>query len=130
MDFTTREIGDAELEEKETIEPHGPDLPPEYCRYKDEGCEYAVSCLGCPFPQCLYDEPRGRQRWMKGLRNKEINRLFRDGRRVKELALMFGVSLRTIQRALKSTLPATPAKPEATTGETGKVEQRRTNGND
>ena len=27
------------------------DLPPEFCRYRDEGCELAESCLDCPFPQ-------------------------------------------------------------------------------
>ena len=83
-----------------------PDLPPEYCRYKDEGCEFADSCLRCPFPQCIYDEPGGRQHWLKKLRDREIARLFgSDGWGVKELALMFGISQRTIQRALKSSLP-------------------------
>jgi DeoR/GlpR family transcriptional regulator of sugar metabolism len=38
---------------------------------------------------------------MKGLRDREIKRLFTGGRKIKELALMFGVSQRTIQRALK-----------------------------
>lgn len=77
-----------------------PDLPPELCRYRDEGCEYAASCLACPFPQCLYDEPRGRQRWLKDLRNREIKRLFSGGWKISELAPLFGVSQRTIQRAL------------------------------
>jgi hypothetical protein len=101
MDFTKEAIGDAERNENENEETSGLDLPPEYCRYRDEGCEYARSCLRCPFPQCLYDEPRGRQRWMKGLRDREINKLYSGGRKIKELALMFGVSQRTIQRALK-----------------------------
>lgn len=83
-----------------------PDLPPEYCHYKDEGCEFADSCLDCPFPQCIYDEPGGRQHWLKKLRDREIARLFgSDGWGEKELALMFGLSQRTIQRALKSSLP-------------------------
>jgi hypothetical protein len=93
--------GDATEREQEQIKQDGPDLPPEYCRYKDEGCEYARACLDCPFPQCLYDEPRGRQRWLKELRNREINRLFEAGRRVRELAALFDVSDRTVQRALK-----------------------------
>jgi len=111
MDLVTREIGDADQEKKEEASDNVPDLPPEYCHYRDEGCEYAGSCLGCPFPQCLYDEPRGRQRWLKDLRNREINRLFAGGWGVKELALMFGVSQRTIQRTLKSMLPASPPEP-------------------
>jgi hypothetical protein len=103
MDLMTREIGDAEQEtEKEKAGKNEPDLRPEYCRYRDEGCDYADSCLACPFEQCLYDEPRGRQRWLKTLRNREINRLFTGGWGINELALLFGVSQRTIQRALKA----------------------------
>ncbi len=78
------------------------ELPPEYCRYRDEGCELANSCLDCPFPQCIYDQPGGRQRWLKKQRDREIVRmLITEGKRVKELALMFGISQRTVQRALK-----------------------------
>ncbi len=81
------------------------DLPPEYCHYQDEGCEFADSCLNCPFPKCIYDEPRGKQRWLKRLRAKEMARLFTNkGKGIKELALMFGVSQRTVQRALKVAL--------------------------
>ncbi|MFC2011982.1 hypothetical protein ACFLVU_02510 [Chloroflexota bacterium] len=35
------------------------DLPPEYCHYRDEGCDLAESCLNCPFARCVYDEPGG-----------------------------------------------------------------------
>lgn len=78
------------------------DLLPEYCQYRDEGCEFADSCLNCPLPRCVYDEPRGRQRWLKRQRDREMVSLFRSGGKgVKELALMFGVSQRTVQRALK-----------------------------
>lgn len=102
MDLMTREISDAAPEpEKEKTGQDEQDLRPEYCRYKDEGCEYARACLDCPFPQCLYDEPRGRQRWLKELRSREINRLFEAGRRVRELAVMFDVSDRTVQRAVR-----------------------------
>ena len=48
------------------------DLPPEYCHYRDEGCEFADSCLDCPFPKCIYDEPGGRQRWLKEQRDREL----------------------------------------------------------
>jgi hypothetical protein len=90
--------------EKEPSEKHQPDLPPEYCHYKDEGCEFLDSCLDCPLPQCLYDEPRGKQRWLKELRNRQIERLYREGWKISELALMLGLSRRTIQRALKNNL--------------------------
>lgn len=81
------------------------DLPPEYCHYRDEGCDLAESCLNCPFSRCVYDEPGGRQRWLKTLRAREIVRLFAaKGKGIKEIALMFGISQRTVQRALKGAL--------------------------
>ena len=82
-----------------------PDLPPEYCRYRDEGCELADSCLKCPFPRCIYEQPGGKQRWFKKLRDREIARLLSsEGKGVQELAMMFGISQRTIQRALRSSI--------------------------
>jgi len=81
------------------------DLPPEYCHYRDGGCEFADSCLNCPFPRCIYDQPGGKQRWLKQARDREMARLFTtEGKAVKELALMFGVSQRTVQRVLKNCL--------------------------
>ena len=81
------------------------DLPPEFCRYKDEGCDLATSCLSCPFPQCVYEQPGGKQHWQKMMRNREIIRQFtREGKEIRELALMFGLSTRTVQRALGKTL--------------------------
>lgn len=101
MDLVTRKISGREPEN----EPDGEneiDLPPEYCHYKDEGCEFLDNCLNCPLLQCLYYEPRGKQRWLKELRNRQIERMYRDGWKIKELAVMLGLSWRTIQRALKS----------------------------
>jgi hypothetical protein len=85
------------------------DLPPEYCHYRDEGCELATAYLGyqsccseCPFPGCIYDEPRGRQRREKRLRDKEIMKQFTTGGKgLRELALTFNISQRTVQRVLK-----------------------------
>ncbi len=87
------------------------DLPPEYCHYRDEGCELATAHLGyqshcsvCPFPRCLYEESRGRQRWLKRLRDKEIMRQFTtEGKGLGELAFTFNISQRTVQRVLKGT---------------------------
>jgi len=87
------------------------DLLPEYCHYRDEGCEFASSCLNCPLSKCIYDEPGGRQRWLKRQRDRQIVRLFTvKGKKVKELALMFGISQRTVQRVLKNSL-LTPSSP-------------------
>ncbi len=78
------------------------DLLPEYCRYQDDGCEFADSCLNCPFPECIYAQPGGRQQWLQNLRDKEVLQLHTNpGKGIKELAKMFGVSQRTIQRILK-----------------------------
>ncbi|MDO8568466.1 MAG: hypothetical protein Q7R57_07105 [Dehalococcoidales bacterium] len=91
-----------EPDEPEEITEAQPDLPPEFCHYRDEGCEMADSCLSCPFPQCVYEQPRGRQHWMKRLRAREMARLFTTGSKgLEELAEMFGISRRTVQRALK-----------------------------
>jgi hypothetical protein len=86
------------------------DLRPEFCNYKDEGCELADSCLNCPFSRCIFDERAGKQRWLKGRRAKEISRLhIVEGKKLKELAAMFGVSERTVQRALKKAKSASPS---------------------
>ncbi len=88
-----------EFDENEKVEL---DLPPEYCHYQDEGCDLADFCLNCPFPKCVYDEHGGKQHWLKRLRAREMTRLFTtEGKGIKELALMFDVSQRTVQRALK-----------------------------
>jgi len=61
-----------------------PDLPPEHCYYRDDGCEVATvylghksSCLSCPFPGCIYDQPGGRQRWLKKLPEVEKTKVCR-----------------------------------------------------
>lgn len=80
------------------------DLPREDLleHYQDEGCELAPSCLNCPFPYCIEDVPRGRQRQRKEVRNREIVRLFyTQGEGVKQIAHRLRVSERTVQRALK-----------------------------
>ena len=83
------------------------DLRPEFCHYRDEGCELFESCLSCPSPRCIYDEPGGRQHLLKDLRNREMTRMYIDeGKGVKELSLIFATSTRTVQRALKGSLSA------------------------
>ena len=75
----------------------GLDLPPEYCHYWDEGCDLAGSCLNCPLPGCIYDQPGGKQRWLKRLRDREMVRLASTGGKgVKELATMFRLSQTTV----------------------------------
>ncbi len=79
------------------------DLPPEFCRYEDEGCEYAASCLKCPFRRCIDEEPGGRTQWLRRQRDRAMVRLYISGKKpVGEIAQLFGVSPRTVQRALKN----------------------------
>ena len=82
----------------------GIDLPPEYCRYQDEGCELADSCLNCPFPKCIFDEPRGRQYLIKNERGKQIIRLLKEGKGEKELAAIFNISRRTFLKKIRTRL--------------------------
>ena len=88
--------------ELEKIDEIGLDLPPEYCAYPDEGCEFSESCLNCPLPLCVYEEPNGRQRLIKETRNMKIAGMYiHEGKSTEELAEIFGVSQRTVQRILK-----------------------------
>ena len=89
------------------LRPHeniiGLDLPPEFCEYRDEGCELANSCLHCPFPICIPEETRGETKWLKQERSREMARLYSSKEKsVKELAAMFGVSSRTTYRELQT----------------------------
>ncbi len=77
------------------------DLRPEYCQYRDEGCELSGSCLHCRLPHCVYDLPRGKRRLLKSMRDKKITGLFRQGKTTRELAAMFKVTQRTIQRVVR-----------------------------
>lgn len=78
------------------------DLRPEYCQYVDEGCEISGSCLQCTLIQCIYDKPRGRNRMLKTVRDRQMVALFHQGKNTAELTKRFGVSRRTVQRVLKS----------------------------
>ena len=79
------------------------DLPPEFCRYRDEGCDLYPSCLRCPLSTCRYDESGGRKRVVRRLRDSEVMKLKNQGKGVKELAELFRVSRRTIQRIMRRT---------------------------
>jgi hypothetical protein len=79
------------------------DNPPEYCQYIDEGCELSASCLNCSLPVCVYEIPGGKQKLLKTKRGDEMVKLRNEhNRSVSEIASLFGVSTRTVQRALKS----------------------------
>jgi len=78
------------------------DLLPEEIDWRDEGCDVFPSCLNCPLPRCVEEELRGQQRLRMAARNRQMAELRRRGKSVKEIAELFGLSQRTVQRALKN----------------------------
>jgi len=76
------------------------DALPENTRYADTGCEVHPSCLTCPLVRCRYDEPGGTRRLVSRGRDRSIVALRRAGEGVEEIAGRFGVSRRTVFRAL------------------------------
>jgi len=81
------------------VEGQAPDALPEDTRYRDEGCELYPRCLICPFPVCRHDDPEWHLK-RKADRNAQIRRLRRQGKSIAELSDHFGISKRTIHRAL------------------------------
>jgi DNA-binding transcriptional ArsR family regulator len=85
------------------------DLLPEEFPYADKGCELFSSCLNCPFPDCLEEEPWGKERFLKRRRAQRMLELKREGKSVKEIARIFEVSPRTVHRWLKAMEAAPPS---------------------
>ncbi|MCS7206788.1 MAG: helix-turn-helix domain-containing protein [Dehalococcoidia bacterium] len=91
------------------------DVLPEYYPYRDEGCEVSPACLQCPLPQCKYDDPEGYRRWLAQQREARDRQIWevrqREGLTVPQLAQRFGVSQRTVFRALarwRGSIPLSP----------------------
>lgn len=80
-----------------------PDLDPtEYVNWHDTGCELSPHCLSCPFPLCVHDLGGGGKATARSLARQEaITQLSLQGWNNQELSRYFGVTMRTIQRALK-----------------------------
>jgi hypothetical protein len=76
------------------------DALPEHTRYVDTGCDVHPSCLTCPLVRCRYDEPGGARRLLSRGRDRSIVALRRQGVGFEEIARRFGVSRRTVFRAL------------------------------
>ncbi len=102
-----------DFEREHIVNPPGPDkkptvnfdldldLLPEFCQYKDEGCDLAASCLECPFQRCIYDTPRGRNKKIKLIRDIQILRLHTWKKMtIKELAVLFNLSERSVARII------------------------------
>ena len=80
------------------------DRLPEDQHWADTGCAVQPSCLHCPLPRCVYDvTPEER---LAGLQARdraiyEHHRAMRDPIHTAELAREFGVSRRTVYRAIR-----------------------------
>ena len=79
------------------------DLLPEEFPYEDKGCELSPSCLNCPLPVCVEEEPWGEERFLKRRRAERMLELRREGKSIDENARIFEVSTRTVRRGLKVT---------------------------
>ena len=75
-------------------------LLPEEVDWRDEGCALFPSCLNCPLPRCIHDEPRAKHRLRTAARDGRMAELRQKGKTLKEIAGLVGVSERTVQRAL------------------------------
>ena len=77
------------------------DLLPEFKIYQDEGCELAASCLECPYPRCVMEHPRGRSKWIRKYRDREIVRLhFKKKMSVREIAARFKINIQTVYNVI------------------------------
>jgi len=73
----------------------------DYNSYPDQGCKLYPSCLNCPLPKCILDESGRIARAEKRTRDEKIRQRFKDGESTADLAKVFGVSQRIIQRAVR-----------------------------
>ena len=79
------------------------DTLPENATYRDDGCDVSPSCLNCPLPICKYDDPDYLRRTARSARDRAILDVRRrEALTVPVLAVRFGVSIRTVHRALQS----------------------------
>ena len=81
-------------------EESGVGLLPEEVEWRDGGCRLFPSCLNCPLPRCVEDEPRRAQRAKRADRARRMAGLRGAGKTVEQIAQLCGVSRRTVQRAL------------------------------
>lgn len=70
--------------------------------WRDDGCDLHDHCLTCPFARCKYDLPteetRARGTRMAS-RTRRIHELRAQGIKVEVIAVLVGVSLRTVYRS-------------------------------
>lgn len=75
---------------------------PEQMHYTDTGCEASMSCLGCPLPRCRFDDPAWYSAYKLRERDEEIaSACHYENLQIWEVASRFGISVRTVHRALR-----------------------------
>jgi len=77
------------------------DTLPENTRYRDDGCDAALTCLECPLSLCKYDDPGWLQRENRRTRDDEIFRLRSQQVAVTEISKRFSISTRTVHRIVQ-----------------------------
>ena len=77
------------------------DTLPENTRYRDDGCDAALTCLECPLSLCKYDAPGWLPRENRRTRDDEIFRLRSQQVPVAEISKRFGISTRTVHRIVQ-----------------------------
>lgn len=72
---------------------------PEQYHYQDTGCDWHPSCLNCPLVRCRYDDPAPPPvNTLKLEKQAQIKELRAQGYTLERIALMMGVSKRTVIR--------------------------------
>ena len=66
------------------------------CKQATDHLGYPSSCSKCSFPKCVYDKPGQR----KKLRDKDIRQLYKKGLAVEVIAVLYNISVRTVERAI------------------------------
>ncbi len=90
------------------------DALPEHTDYTDTGCDLAPSCLSCPLPRCRYDTPGGLAAMLRSTRDAAIADAVRRRRLpIDDVAQMFGLSRRSVFRALRRAETQPRARPPA-----------------
>ena len=68
--------------------------------FKDDGCEVAPTCLGCPLSQCKDDDREWYVRWLKRGKLLLVGQVMeRESLTTQEAARRFRIAVRTAQRA-------------------------------
>ena len=104
------------------------DALPEHTQYTDTGCDVHPSCLTCPLVRCRYDEPGGVRRVFSEDRDRAIVGMRSEGVPLDAIARRFGVSRRTVFRALARERKSSSAAPSTCGDETAQPVSRGSGG--